>query len=191
MTAHPNRPAPRFTNRSVRAGWLASLAVCIALFAALTVNVHAVHSEERLADRQLISLQRELQVLETEFQSRASQRQLADWNAIELGYEAPRADQYLEGERQLASLGALPSPGAPVPIRVARADPADGSAEPRAMTSPVTGEPIALAAAQAEKPAPGTGFAAAFGDFVIDASPIRAVTPRGSLMDAGARERAE
>ena len=109
-------------------------------------------------------------MLETEFQSRASQRQLADWNAIELGYEAPRADQYLEGERQLASLGALPSPSAPVPIRVARADPVDGAGEPRAMTSPVTGEPIVLATARTENPAPGTGFAAAFGDFVIEAS---------------------
>ena len=86
-------------------GWMAVLAACLALFAVLSFNVHAVKSEVQLAERQIIALERETLMLETEFQARASQRQLAEWNSVELGYKAPRADQYLDNERQLTSLG--------------------------------------------------------------------------------------
>ena len=81
------------------------LAVCFALLLALTFKVNAVKSEVRLAERQIIAAQREKLMLETEFETRASQQQLANWNAVEFGYAAPRADQYLESERQLAALG--------------------------------------------------------------------------------------
>ena len=173
-----------------RIGWMASLAGCIGLCAILSFNVHAVKSEVLLAERQIISLEREMQMLETEFQARASQRQLADWNAIELGYEAPRADQYLEGERQLASLGLPASPGAPAPIRIARADAVDETGPDDSLVSPVSGQPVALAAS-GEEPDMGEVFAAAFGDFVIDASPIRAANTRGGLMETVAAEAVE
>jgi len=181
-----NAPAAR----TRRIGWLASLASCLALFVALSFNVHAVKSEVRLAERQIIALEREMQILETEFQARASQRQLAEWNAIELGYEAPRADQYLDGERQLASLGVPTAPGAPAPIRVARAEPIDDVERGRGMVSPVSGEPVAVAANTAE-PNAGAMFAAAFGDFVIDASPLRAVHANSRVMDGMAAEAVE
>ncbi len=86
-------------------GWALVLAVYFALLLALTFKVNAVKSDVRLAERQIIAAQRAKLMLETEFETRASQQQLSDWNAVEFGYAAPRADQYLESERQLAALG--------------------------------------------------------------------------------------
>ncbi|PKP89698.1 MAG: hypothetical protein CVT75_12640 [Alphaproteobacteria bacterium HGW-Alphaproteobacteria-14] len=160
-------------------GWMAVMAICFALVIILSFKVHAVKSQVLLAERQVIALQRETLLLETEFQTRASQRQLAQWNNVEFGYAAPRARQFLDGERQLASLGQRPGPNAPPPIRFARADAADGShtadAPMRAapMRSPVSGATVTLASAVGERGA-GEVFGDAFGDFLIEASPIRA-----------------
>ena len=103
-------------------GWLVVLAACVAAFLALTFRVNAVKSEVRLIERQIIAAERSKLMLETEFQTRASQHQLAAWNQVEFGYSAPRADQYVEHERQLAALGTPRGLGAPQPIRVAKAD---------------------------------------------------------------------
>lgn len=174
-----------------RIGWLASIAACATLVAAFSVNAHAVKSEVLLAERQIIALEREMQMLETEFQARASQRQLADWNALELGYEAARADQYFDDERQLASLAAPEMPGTPSPIRVAVAEASGAGVAARPMASPVTGEPVALAIADKPPSDAGTMFAAAFGDLLIDASPIRAARSGVGLIDTATREAAE
>lgn len=163
-------------------GWVAALALCLALFAVLSFQVQTVRSEVLLAERQIIALERETLVLETEFQSRASQRQLSEWNNVELGYQAPRADQYFDDKRQLASLGVPAGPDAPAPIRVARADLSAADVEPREMVSPLTGAPVTLASLSTEEDA-GAVFTEAFGDFLIEASPIRpanAQTPRGA-----------
>ncbi|EAQ29296.1 hypothetical protein NAP1_00950 [Erythrobacter sp. NAP1] len=160
-------------------GWVAVLAACVALFALLSFQVQTVRSEVLLAEREIIGLEREVQMLETEFQTRASQRQLAEWNAVELGYQAPRADQYLDNERQLASLGVPVGPNAPSPIRVARANLAGPDAEPREMVSPITGAPVTLASLDAEEDA-GAVFTEAFGDFLIEASPIRPARAQGT-----------
>ncbi len=167
-------------------GWAAVLATCLAAVTVLSFKVHAVRSEVLLAERQLITLKREKLLLETEFETRASQRQLAEWNQVEFGYGAPRAGQFLDGERQLASLGEVRGPDAPAPIRLARADSDDAAtlaaAADAPMRSPVSGAKVTLASASAEKGA-GAVFAQAFGDFLIEASPIRpakAETPRPS-----------
>lgn len=153
-------------------GWAAVLAACVALFALLSFQVQTVKSEVLLAERQIISLERDVLMLETEFQTRASQRQLAEWNTIELGYKAPRADQYLDNNRQLASLGQDVRPDAPSPIRVARAQLSAADKGPGDMRSPVTGEPVTLASANTGEDA-GAIFADAFGEFLTDTSPIR------------------
>ena len=153
-------------------GWAAILGVCLAAVVVLSFKVHAVRSEVLLAERQLIALERETMLLETEFETRASQRQLAEWNAVEFGYAAPRAGQFLDGERQLASLGEVRGPDAPAPIRLASADAAEVAAADAPMRSPISGEKVTLASAAAEKDA-GAVFADAFGDFLIEASPIR------------------
>lgn len=100
-------------------GWALVLSVCFGLLLALTFRVNAVKSDVRLTERRIIAAQQAKLMLETEFQTRASQQQLADWNAVEFGYGAPRADQYLEHETQLAALGTPRGIDAPSPVRVA------------------------------------------------------------------------
>lgn len=154
------------TSGITRYGWAAALVLALGAFVALSLQVHTVNTEIQLAERQIVRLKHDTLMLETELQARANQRQLAKWNRIEFGYEAPRADQYLESERQLASLGAAGGPLAPRPIRVARSlalsddangyvsgyasgyvsDDESGLADVHsiAMVSPVTGRPITL-----------------------------------------------
>lgn len=134
-------------SRMRQIGWAVVLAACVVAFAALTFRVNAVKSEVRLAERKIIALQREKLLLETEFQTRANQQQLANWNRIEFGYEAPRADQYLENERQLANLGAPRGIDSPDPIRIARAGAQRAEKAAPAMVSPLTGKPVHQVAA--------------------------------------------
>ena len=122
-------------------GWAVVLGICLAGFVVLTFRVNAVKSEVRLAERQIIALEREKLLLETEFETRANQQQLAHWNRVEFGYQTPRADQFLDSKRELAALGLPRGLGGPEPIRVARASDAEAMALP-SMVSPVTGETI-------------------------------------------------
>lgn len=110
------------TSRIRQIGWLLVMGFSIAIFLALTFRVNAVKSDVRLLERQIIAAERSKLMLETEFQTRASQAQLAAWNQVEFGYDAPRADQYVEHERQLAALGTPRGMDAPEMIRVAKAD---------------------------------------------------------------------
>ncbi|MFV0643763.1 MAG: hypothetical protein ACK5NN_04585 [Sphingomonadaceae bacterium] len=121
-------------------GWAAILAICVALFVALTFKVNAVKGEVRLDERRIVALERKRILLETEFQTRANQQQLANWNAVDFGYQAPQANQYMENERQLAALGVPRGADAPSPIRVARASVEEEGIFPQ-MVSPLTGRP--------------------------------------------------
>ena len=121
-----------------RIGWAALLAVCCALLFGLSLKVNAVKSEVRRTENRILALKRETMYLETEYETRANQQQLAAWNAVEFGYAAPTAGQYLENVRQLAALGKPAGPGAPTPIRVAAAP---ASVLP-ALVSPLTGKPL-------------------------------------------------
>lgn len=123
-------------------GWAFVLTVCAGLLLGLTFRVNAVKSQVRLAERQLVSLRQEKLFLETEFEARSNQQQLKALNEVEFGYQAPRAEQYLEGERQLVALGKPRGPGAPEPIRVASAAGPREGAFP-AMVSPLTGKAVA------------------------------------------------
>lgn len=131
-------------------GWAVILTVCAAMVLALTFRVNAVKSQVRLAERQIVALKHEKQFLETEFETRANQQQLRALNDVEFGYEAPNAGQYLENERELASLGKPAAAGAPAPIRVATAGTGDDPSAFPAMVSPLSGKAIA-----AEVPAGG------------------------------------
>lgn len=127
-------------------GWICVMVVGLAVFVALTLRVNAVKSEVHSADRSIASLERQINFLETEFQTRSNQQALKQLNALEFGYKAPGAGQYIEGERQLAALGAAPGPDAPAPIRYASVDtdlPSEGAREEGgsllAMVNPVSG----------------------------------------------------
>jgi hypothetical protein len=126
-----------------RIGWLAALGACTALYLMLHLKVHAVLSEIVRAERQIVALEQDKLLLETEFESRSNQLQLAAWNRVDFGYTAPTAEQFLENERQLASFGGPPAPGSPAPIRVAGVGAAGGD-EPEfpRLVSPLTGKPL-------------------------------------------------
>jgi len=141
-------------------GWAAILAVCFALTVALSFRVNAVKSQVRLTERHIAQIEAETGLLETEFETRANQQQLTALNEVEFGYQAPTPGQYLESERQLASLGKPRGPDAPPMIRVAAADaqPASQSVLP-AMVNPLTGKALAAELprpeAKAKTPAKG------------------------------------
>ncbi|PNU01889.1 hypothetical protein [Novosphingobium guangzhouense] len=139
-------------------GWASVLVVCGAMTVGLTLRVNAVKSQVHDTEKRIVWVKRDIDFLETEFQTRSNQQALRDLNDLEFGYKAPTAGQYIEGERQLAALGVPAGPGAPSPIRYANAEmPADASSDGAkgeggsllAMVSPVAG---ATAAAMAEAP---------------------------------------
>jgi len=115
-------------SRLRRVGWLAVLSLCTVCYLALHLKVHAVQSEVVRSERQIIALEGQKSLLETEFETRASQEQLASWNRIDFGYTAPGAAQFVENERQLARFGTPRAVGAPAPILVAGI--ADGDKAP-------------------------------------------------------------
>jgi hypothetical protein len=133
-----------------RIGWIAVLAVCTALYLMLHLKVHSVRSEVVRAERQIVALEQQKLLLETEFETRSNQLQLAAWNRVDFGYIAPSAAQFLENERQLASFGTPRAPGAPDPIRVAGGA---GSEAPSfsKLVSPLTGKPIDEALVEPER----------------------------------------
>ncbi|MGV7121944.1 hypothetical protein [Sphingopyxis sp. 550A] len=112
----------------------------------VSLKVAATRSELTRIERQIDRTQANIRYLESELAVRASMRQLEQWNADSFGYSAPSASQYLESERQLASLDGLP-----------RARGANEVAPVlMAMVSPVGASPVgtpASATTAAEKPA--------------------------------------
>ncbi|MEL6539950.1 MAG: hypothetical protein AAF249_14105 [Pseudomonadota bacterium] len=169
--------------------WIVALGLSLAAFAGLSLTVHFVRNAVLSADMEIVSLKKKRQLLHTEFQARASQHQLARWNRVDLGFVAPRADQYLDGRKQLAELGQPLGPGAPSPIRVASADAEQAiRVAQRKMVSPISGKPITLASLSTPEGA-GDMVADAFGDFLIEASPIRpAKAQTGTVLVAEAVE---
>ncbi|BBC74126.1 conserved hypothetical protein [Altererythrobacter sp. B11] len=129
-------------SRIRRMGWIAVLAICTVLYVLLVLKVNAVHSDVVRAERQIVSLEQQKMMLETEFETRSNQLQLAAWNRVDFGYTAPRADQFVENERQLAALGGPRAKGAPSPIRVAGAATGDGTPDFPQFVSPLTGKPM-------------------------------------------------
>jgi len=74
----------------------------------VSLKVAATRSELARINQQIDRTESNIRYLESELAVRASMRQLEQWNAETFGYSAPSASQYLENERQLASLGRVP-----------------------------------------------------------------------------------
>ena len=66
-------------SRLRRMGWIAVLALCTVFYLGLHLKVHAVRSEVIGAERRIVALETEKNLLATEFETRASQEQLASW----------------------------------------------------------------------------------------------------------------
>jgi len=129
-------------SRLRRMGWMALLALCTVLYLGLHIKVHAVRSEVIGAERHIVALETEKNLLATEFETRASQEQLASWNRVEFGYTAPTAGQFVGSARQLAKFGTPRGAGAPEPIRVATLATGDDAPPFPKFVSPLTGRPV-------------------------------------------------
>ena len=129
-------------SRLRRMGWIAVLALCTVLYLGLHLKVHAVRSEVVSAEREIVALENQKILLATEFETRASQEQLASWNRVEFGYAAPTAGQFVENERQLAKFGTPRAAGAPEPIRVASLATGEDAPPFPKFVSPLTGKPV-------------------------------------------------
>ncbi|WP_340587094.1 hypothetical protein [Erythrobacter alti] len=125
-----------------RIGWFAALGTCLALYALLHIKVTAVHAEVVRAERQIVSLEEQNMLLETEFLTRSNQVQLAAWNRVDFGFQSPTADQFINSPRQLAQYGSAPAEGAPAPIRLAGLRSGEDVPAFPQIVSPLTGRPI-------------------------------------------------
>lgn len=86
-------------------GWLALVLIVAICLYPLSLSVASVHSDLVRTEAKIVNTKQRLRYMETEFATRASMRQLELWNALDYGYEAPEAAQYITGERALANLG--------------------------------------------------------------------------------------
>ena len=110
----------------------------------VSLKVAATRSELTRIERDIVQARDNIRYLESELAVRASMRQLEQWNADAFGYSAPDAAQYLENERQLASLDRLPrarGAGEVVPVLMAMVSPVAVPAAPK--ESPVANTPAA------------------------------------------------
>lgn len=99
-------------------GWLALVFMVAVLLYPLSLNVAALHSDLTRIDRDILETRQEISFLQAEIRTRASVAQLEEWNQLLYGYEPPRADQFIDGERGLASIGGATEGVKPVLVAV-------------------------------------------------------------------------
>lgn len=122
-------------------GWMALVCFVAILLYPLSLNVAALHSDLLKIDNQIYETKREIDFLEAEMRTRANLTQLEEWNELLYGYKPPTAQQFLEGEDALASLGSDKNNSEPVMVAVA----AEGLAPAGIIGS---GQPVADAGAK-------------------------------------------
>lgn len=135
----------------------------------VSLKVAATRSELARINQQIDRTESNIRYLESELAVRASMRQLEQWNADTFGYSAPSASQYLENERQLASLGRVPrARGANevAPVLMAMVSPV-------AIPDKAKSTETAAAPAAAAKPAPVKVAAAVQSDVAPRMAPTR------------------
>jgi hypothetical protein len=134
-------------------GWFGSCAAIVLGFYLVSLQVATERKKLDTVNQRIVSAQRDLRALETEFDTRANMVQLERWNGDTLALSAPTAGQFVRDEAQLASLDvnalgdgveaaslvvpSVPVPGPVIPsaapampptVQVAAAIPASGPA---------------------------------------------------------------
>jgi hypothetical protein len=116
-------------------GWVAGVATAATCLYLVSLQVAAERGKLEAVEHQIASAQRDMRQLQTELGTRASLRQLEKWNGDVLALSAPKAQQFLHSETQLASLGSGAiddgTPNAPPAVMNASFEPA------RVATAPV------------------------------------------------------
>lgn len=99
-------------------GWLALVFMVAVLLYPLSLNVAALHSDLTRINKDILETKQEISFLQAEIRTRASVAQLEEWNQLLYGYEPPKAEQFIDGERGLASLGGASDNATPVLVAV-------------------------------------------------------------------------
>jgi len=113
-------------------GWVAGVAGAALSFYLASLQVAAERTALERVERKIAMTERQIRHLETEFNARASLRQLEAYNQDVLALAAPKVDQYLTNEVQLASY--VPGEGLPKPAATTAL--ANAQASPGAPTRP-------------------------------------------------------
>ncbi len=85
-------------------GKLVVVAVMAPAFYLVISQGAAERARVEAVERSIVEARKDIRALETEFDTRANMAQLERWNGDVLSLAAPRAEQYVGGEHQLASL---------------------------------------------------------------------------------------
>jgi hypothetical protein len=86
-------------------GWVAGVATAATCLYLVSLQVAAERGKLESVEHQIATAQRDMRQLQTELGTRASLRQLEKWNGDVLALSAPKAQQFLHSDTQLASLG--------------------------------------------------------------------------------------
>jgi hypothetical protein len=123
-------------------------AACVATAALgcylVSLRVASERADLTRTERHLLMARQDIRSLQTELNTRSRLVQLERWNADVLALTAPKADQYLAGEMQLASLSAPTSPSADAD---APRTPEAAALQPSAAVAQVAYHPVAPAPA--------------------------------------------
>jgi hypothetical protein len=119
-------------------GWVAAVAGTALGCYMVSLKVASERASLEQVENRIVLAQRDIRVLQTEIGTRGRLEQLESWNVKVLALSAPQAQQFLEGEFQLATLAAptkkvdpaapvvLASAPAPAPQRPALGDDDNG-----------------------------------------------------------------
>jgi hypothetical protein len=139
--------------------WFGWFALCVAVILTSYLTSSRVAAErKKLADveRAIASTDREIQALETEFDTRANLAQLQRWNGETLKLTVPTAQQYVRDEAQLADVNFDAQPLGNAKIQTASyvmpSAPAEVAAAPQSQPQPV--KAVATTTAAVSAPAP-------------------------------------
>ncbi len=162
-------------------GWLLVGVIVSPGFYLVSSRVAAERGRLEAVERAIVSAQRDIRTLETEFGTRANFAQLERWNGDVLALAAPRPEQYAGGEAVLASLtldrmtsvslqtAALLVPSAiPEPVEILP-DPAAVAVAPAAA--------VAKPRPAQQQPAPTRPIVAAVSTPSLAAAHVRRATP--------------
>ena len=105
-------------------GWPMLFGVCGLTIHVMGLYVAPLRTELRSVEKNIQERKGQIAYLEAEMSARASLDRLNLYNQMLYGYEAPRPDQYLNGEQALASLGGKAVNGEPVMTAIATEAPA-------------------------------------------------------------------
>lgn len=162
-------------------GKLAMLGVIAPGFYLVISQGAAERARVESVERAIVQARREIRDLETEFDTRANMAQLERWNGDVLSLASPRAEQYVGGESQLASLPGRTEGGNVALAYVVPSAPAEYIPEPPVPSVPasVPGRPAVASAPAASAPhtAPAPSAPRAVAPAPATRAPVRPAAP--------------